>query len=81
MWQPTLHLPITKIGASAHSSGPALLSTLTSLTNIILQGKVPRVVRPFFFGASLIAVLKLMPLVPMVSAVGGVREGTHATLL
>ena len=46
------------IGASAHSSGPALLSALTSLTNIILQGKVPRAVRPFFFGASLIALEK-----------------------
>ena len=42
-------------GASAESGGPVLLSALTSLVNIILQGKVPRAVRPLFFGANLTA--------------------------
>ena len=45
-------------GASAQSGGPALLRALTSLTNIILQGKIPRAVCPFFFGASLVALEK-----------------------
>ena len=43
------------IGASAQGGGPALLRALTSLINVILQGKTPRAVRPFFFGASLVA--------------------------
>ena len=45
-------------GASAQSGGPALLRALTSLANIILQGKIPRAVRPFLFGASLVALEK-----------------------
>ena len=43
------------IGASAQGGGPALLRALTSLIDVILQGKTPRAVRPFFFGASLVA--------------------------
>ena len=46
------------IGTSAQGGGPALLRALTSLINIILQGKTPRAVRPFFFGASLVALEK-----------------------
>ena len=45
-------------GASAESGGPVLLSALTSLVNIILQGKVPMAVRPLFFGANLTALTK-----------------------
>ena len=45
-------------GASAESGGPVLLSALTSLVNIILQGKVPSAVRPLFFGANLTALTK-----------------------
>ena len=45
-------------GASAQSGGPVLLSALTSLVNLILQGKIPRTVRPFFFGANLTALTK-----------------------
>ena len=45
-------------GASAESGGPVLLSALTALVNIILQGKVPRTVRPLFFGANLTALTK-----------------------
>ena len=42
-------------GASAESGGPVLLSELTTLVNIILQGKIPRTARPLFFGANLTA--------------------------
>ena len=45
-------------GASAHSGGPTLLRALTSLIDIILQGKIPRAVCPYFFGASLVALEK-----------------------
>ena len=45
-------------GACAESGGPVLLSALTALVNIILQGKVPRTVQPLFFGANLTALTK-----------------------
>ena len=38
--------------------GLALLRALTSLTNIILQGKIPRAVHSIFFGAFLVALEK-----------------------
>ena len=41
-------------GASAQGGGPALLRALTFLISVILQGKTPKVVHPFFFGASLV---------------------------
>ena len=46
-----------KIDASAHEGGPGLLRVLTSLFNVILQGKTPRAVR-LFFGAFLVALEK-----------------------
>ena len=46
-----------KIGASAHEGGPGLLRVLTSLFNVILQGKTSRAVR-LFFGAFLVALVK-----------------------
>ena len=45
-------------GAAAHSGGPTLLRALTSMMDIILQGKAPRAVCPYFFGASLVALEK-----------------------
>ena len=45
-------------GASAESGGPVLLSALTTLVNIIPQGKIMRMARPLFFGASLTALTK-----------------------
>ena len=40
-------------------TGPNFLKTLTNLVNVTLQGKVPFELRPYFFGAILIAPKKL----------------------
>ena len=45
-------------GASAHEGGAALLRALTALVNLILKGKTPKQIRPYFFGASLVALRK-----------------------
>lgn len=45
------------IGTSAESGSPALELALTSLDNILLQGKVPRAVQPLFFSANLTALI------------------------
>ena len=46
------------ISQSAVVGGPLLLEALTSFINLVIDGKTPPPVRPFFFGASLIALDK-----------------------
>ena len=43
------------IGPSAKEGGAILLRALTSLVTLILKGKTPSQLQPFFFGASLVA--------------------------
>ena len=42
------------ISASAGRGGKEFLRALTAFVNLVLEGKTPPSVRPFFFGASLI---------------------------
>ena len=49
---------------SANEGGSLLLRALTSLVTLILRGKTPEQIRPFFFGAKLVALRKKL---------GGVR--------
>ena len=46
------------IGPSANEGGVVLLRALTSLVSLILKGKTPSQIQPFFFGASLVALKK-----------------------
>ena len=46
------------IGTVEEGGGPQLLRALTSFTNLILEGKTLPITRPYFFGASLIALEK-----------------------
>ena len=46
------------IGPSAKEGGAILLRALTSLVTLILKGKTPSQLRPFFSGASLVALRK-----------------------
>ena len=46
------------INSSAGGCTAQLLSTLASFVNLVLAGKTPISVRPFFFGASLVALKK-----------------------
>ena len=46
------------ISPSAVVGGPLLLEALTSFINLVIDGKTPPPARPFFFGASLIALDK-----------------------
>ena len=46
------------MGASVEGGRPGLLTALTSLVNIILQGKTPKAGRSFFFEANLTALTK-----------------------
>ena len=46
------------ISPSAHSGGTALVEALRSTISLILSGQTPLSIRPFFFGASLIALKK-----------------------
>ena len=46
------------ISPSAGSGSQALLEALTDFTNMILEGKTPSFVRPFFFGTTLVALEK-----------------------
>ena len=41
------------------SAGPKFLKSLTKLINLIGDGKTPEPLRPFFFGAKLIALIKM----------------------
>ena len=41
------------------SAGLSFLKSLTKLINLIGDGKIPKPLRPFFFGAKLIAIIKL----------------------
>ena len=43
---------------SAEGGGPLLLEALTVFVNLVLEGKTPAPVHPFFFGASLVALDK-----------------------
>ena len=43
---------------SAEGGDPLLLEALTAFVNLVLEGKTPAPVRPFFFGASLVALDK-----------------------
>ena len=48
---------------TAKSNGQTVLNflkTLTNLVNVVLEGKVPFELRPYFFGAKLIALKSLM---------------------
>ena len=45
-------------GTSAGRGGKDLLRALTSLINLVLAGRTPTSIRPFFFGATLIALQK-----------------------
>ena len=45
-------------GFSAETGGRTLLRALTSLLNLIVDGKTPTSVHPFFFGATLVALEK-----------------------
>ncbi|KAL5468951.1 hypothetical protein EMCRGX_G030112 [Ephydatia muelleri] len=46
------------ISASANSGGEALIEALSSFISLILSGQTPIAIRPYFFGASLIALEK-----------------------
>ena len=46
------------IGLSANIGGQLLLTTLTSFTNLVLNGHTPASIRPSIFGASLLALEK-----------------------
>ena len=46
------------IGPAAIVGGPLLLSALTSLVNLMLRGETPVPIRPFLFGAKLVALRK-----------------------
>ena len=39
----------------AEGGGPLLLEVLTAFVNLVLEGKTPAFVRPFIFGACLVA--------------------------
>ena len=43
---------------SAEGGGPLLLEALTAFVNLVLEGKTPAPVHPFFFDASLVALDK-----------------------
>ena len=45
-------------GPNSNGGAKALLSALTRFTTLVLQGKTPVSIRPFFFGASLTALTK-----------------------
>ena len=45
-------------GSSAEKGGRDLRQALTSFVNLVLQGRTPSSVRPFFFGATLVALRK-----------------------
>ena len=44
--------------STAGPGGVSLLRSLTAFTNLVLSGNTPVIVRPFFFGASLVALKK-----------------------
>ena len=45
-------------GPSAGNGGKSLLTALSLFSSLVIQGKVPTTIRPFFFGANLIALEK-----------------------
>ena len=47
------------VSKSNGSAGPKFLKSLTKLINLIVDGKIPETLRPFFFGAKLIALIKI----------------------
>ena len=47
------------VSESNGSAGPNFLKSLTKLINLIGDGKIPEPLRPFFFGAKLIALIKI----------------------
>ena len=46
------------ISPSANAGGQSLITSLSSLLALVLQGKTPSSIRPYLFGASLIALEK-----------------------
>ena len=58
---PDCHRPqhlLVLTSSTAGLGGVSLLCSLTAFTNLILSGNTPVVVRPFLFGASLVALKK-----------------------
>ena len=52
------HLKKDLTGPSAGNGGKSLLTALSLFSSLVIQGKVPTYIRPFFFGANLIALEK-----------------------